>query len=97
MPIDSADYHTRQPLSHMLTVVRALKTYFSKMASRDERRRIEYAVCEKEKYQCGKDWGGGGGVSVLHVCSKSGTYIITASSTGHVFQESGPSSFYLKL
>ena len=30
------------------------------MASRDERRRIEYAVCEKEKYQCGKDWGGGG-------------------------------------
>lgn len=50
-------------MSHMLTVVRPLKTSFSKMASRDvRRRRIESAVCEKEKYQCGKDWGVGGAV-----------------------------------
>ena len=82
----------------MLTVVPSLKPSFSKMASRDERRRrTEYAVCEKEKYQCGKDWGAGGSVPTLRLCSKSGTYVITASGTGHFFQESGPSSFYLKL
>lgn len=39
----------------------------------------------------GKEW------STLSLCSESSVYVINASSPGHFFQESGPSSFYLKL
>lgn len=39
----------------------------------------------------GKEW------STVSLCSESGVYVINASSPGHFFQESGPSSFYLKL
>lgn len=88
LPIDSIDSNTR-PLLHTVTMAPALKICSSKWPQE-----LKGEKKTERSYQRGKSVGGG---STLYLCSKCNTYVITASSAGHFFQESGLAGFYLKL
>ena len=82
----------------MLTVAHPLKTFLQNGLKGWKKEKDRICSMWKREVPAWERLGGGGGsVPRLRLCSKSGTYVITASSTGHFFQESGPSSFYLKL
>ena len=82
----------------MLTVAHPLKTFLQNGLKGWKKEKDRICSMWKREVPAWERLGGGGGsVPRLRLCSKSGTYVITATSTGHFFQESGPSSFYLKL